>query len=220
MAEAQARSRRVRGGVEGAGFRPFVFQLAHENALAGWVLNEKEGVQIHVTEAEPGLAAFNAGRGSAGPFGSRNSIAGYPHSTAGRSCRFPDSPLRAAGTAGSGDFARSTGVRRRSTVLFDPVDRRCGYPYFNRTKCAPRYRVLVKLSYDLPNTTVTEWPMDSYCAAEDSKVADHRFHEQPVACPSCGPDGLHIWSSHSAPPNDGGISLDNVALAAAGCSHA
>src|ERR1700740_1337398 len=53
-----ARSIRVRGVVQGVGFRPFVYRLACAHTLKGWVLNGEEGVEIHVEGAEPGLTAF------------------------------------------------------------------------------------------------------------------------------------------------------------------
>ncbi len=69
--------------------------------------------------------------------------------------------------------------------LFDPSDRRCGYPYLNCTDCGPRYTILLGLPYDRPKTTMNDWAMCPACAREYRDPLDRRFHAQPVACPAC-----------------------------------
>jgi len=184
---ASACSIRVRGVVQGVGFRPFVFRLAQSNALAGWVLNGEDGVEIHLEGAEPSLRAFLRDLESRPP--SAASIAAIEVT-----------PAEPAGLEGF--TIRESQRRDRPTVrispdlpvcadclreLSDPSDRRYQYPYINCTNCGPRYTVILDLPYDRPRTTMQSWPLDAYCAAEYHDPSNRRFHAQPVACPACGP---------------------------------
>ncbi|MFZ0792343.1 MAG: carbamoyltransferase HypF, partial [Candidatus Korobacteraceae bacterium] len=182
-----ARSIRVRGVVQGVGFRPFVYRLAQEHGLAGWVLNGQDGVAIYVEGPEQKLAAFIAAiRTQAPPAAAISAIEVLP----------------AEPTGLTGFTIRESERRERPTVrispdlpvcdlclqeLADPANPRYRYPYINCTNCGPRYTVVVALPYDRPNTTMKAWPLDAYCEAQYHDPADRRFHAQPVACPACGP---------------------------------
>jgi hydrogenase maturation protein HypF len=184
---SSACSIRVRGMVQGVGFRPFVYRLARENTLAGWVLNGEEGVEIFLEGAEKGLLAFVRDLKSQSPPASR--IAGIE--------------VQRAAPLGLDEFTiRESHHRERPTVrispdlpvcgaclreLFDPNDPRYRYPYINCTNCGPRYTVILSLPYDRSNTTMQYWPLDDHCAQEYRDPNDRRFHAQPVACPACGP---------------------------------
>jgi hydrogenase maturation protein HypF len=178
---------RVRGVVQGVGFRPFVFRLARANTLAGWVLNEGEGVEIHVEGAEDQLRAFLAGlETQAPPAAAITAIL-----------------VESRAPAGLSEFTirESTGRDRPTTriapdlavcdpcvrELFDPADPRYGYPYINCTDCGPRYSIILSLPYDRPDTTMRSWAMDAACVGEYDDPLSRRFHAQPVACPRCGP---------------------------------
>jgi hydrogenase maturation protein HypF len=178
---------RVRGVVQGVGFRPFVYRLASANTLTGWVLNAGEGVEIHLEGSEQGLEAF------------LRELKAKPPAAASITAI----EIEPASAAGFDDFTiRESLQQERPTVrispdlpicddclseLFDPNDRRHGYPYINCTNCGPRYTVITSLPYDRPNTTMREWPLDAYCSAEYQDPRNRRFHAQPVACPNCGP---------------------------------
>jgi hydrogenase maturation protein HypF len=182
-----ARSIRIRGVVQGVGFRPFVYRLAQEHTLAGWVLNGEEGVEIHVEGPSMALDTFLVALNSQAPAAATISAV----------------EVRAAQPIGSSDFTirESHGHVRPSArispdlpvceaciqELFDPANRRYHYPYINCTNCGPRYSVIERLPYDRPNTTMKPWPLDAFCAAEYGDPANRRFHAQPVACPDCGP---------------------------------
>jgi hydrogenase maturation protein HypF len=184
---ASACSIRVRGVVQGVGFRPFVYRLACANTLKGWVLNAEEGVEIHLEGAETGLEAFV------------RELKSQPPPAA---C-IAEIDVRPAEATGLHDFTiRTSQGRERPTVrispdlpvcdeclkeLFDPADPRYLYPYINCTNCGPRYSVVLALPYDRPNTTMKDWLLDDYCTAEYSNPGNRRFHAQPVACPACGP---------------------------------
>ena len=188
---ANACSIRVRGVVQGVGFRPFVYRLACANTLNGWVLNAEEGVEIHLEGAETGLEAFVRDLKSQPP----------------PAACIAEIDVRPAQATGLHEFTIRTSQRRkRPTVrispdlpvcdeclkeLFDPADPRYLYPYINCTNCGPRYSVVLALPYDRPNTTMKDWLLDDYCTEEYSNPGNRRFHAQPVACPACGP-GYHL----------------------------
>jgi hydrogenase maturation protein HypF len=178
---------RVRGVVQGVGFRPFVYRLACANTLNGWVLNAEEGVEIHLEGSKAGLEAFV------------RELKVQPPPVAS----IAEIDVSSAEPEGLHEFTiRESQCQHRPTVqispdlpvcndclreLFDPADRRYLYPYINCTNCGPRYTVVQALPYDRPNTTMKRWPLDAHCAAEYSDPGNRRFHAQPVACPECGP---------------------------------
>jgi hydrogenase maturation protein HypF len=184
---ATACSIRVRGVVQGVGFRPFVYRLAQANMLSGWVLNGEQGVEIHLEGSEQDLAAFV------------RDIKVRPPAAA----HIAEIQVEAAPCEGLSEFTiRESERLDRPTVrvspdlpicddclaeLFDRSDRRYCYPYINCTNCGPRYSVVLGLPYDRTNTTMRHWPMDRYCDDEYHDSANRRFHAQPVACPVCGP---------------------------------
>jgi hydrogenase maturation protein HypF len=198
----------VRGVVQGVGFRPFVFRIATAHRLTGWVLNGPDGVDIHVEGSHAALEAFarelvgappaaasivsveNAPTVCTGPsvFEIRRSESAA-HPTARIS---PDLPVCAECLA----------------ELFDPGDRRHGYPYINCTACGPRYSIVHGLPYDRRCTTMAGWPMCETCRREYQDVSDRRFHAEPVACPVCGP---HVRLE----PDQGRGLIDADAIAAA-----
>ncbi len=183
-----ARSIRVQGVVQGVGFRPFVYRLATANHLAGWVLNQAEGVDIHLEGPEPALEAFVHDLRARPPvaacitgFDVRVSEpAGLREFTIRESRRDAHPTVRI-----SPDLPVCTECLRE---MFDPLDRRYGYPYINCTNCGPRYTVIERLPYDRCNTTMKAWPLDEFCAGQYSHPGDRHFHAQPVACPDCGPN--------------------------------
>jgi hydrogenase maturation protein HypF len=184
---ASACSIRVRGVVQGVGFRPFVYRLARANTLNGWVLNGEEGVEIHLEGAETGLQAFVRGLKSQHP----------------PAASIAEIDVQPAQPVGLSEFTiRDSQRQQRPTArispdlpvcdeclkeLFDPADPRYLYPYINCTNCGPRYSVTLALPYDRLNTTMNQWQLDDYCAHEYSSPGNRRFHAQPVACAACGP---------------------------------
>lgn len=183
-----ARSIRVKGVVQGVGFRPFVFRLARANDLAGWVLNEKDGVDIHLEGTDPALNAFLEQLQTQAPPAARITAvdvqrapkAGFTEFTIRDSSREGRPSVRI-----SPDLSICDDCLRE---LFDPADRRYIYPYINCTNCGPRFTVIESLPYDRPRTTMKRWPLCKFCAHQYHDPSDRRFHAQPVACPTCGPN--------------------------------
>ena len=184
---SSAWSIKVRGAVQGVGFRPFVFRLARANTLSGWVLNGEEGVEIFLEGSEHSFDHFLDGLKKEPP----------------PAAQIVAIEVQMCAPAGLSDFTiRESSRRDRPTVrilpdlpvcdaclheLFDPDNRRFHYPYINCTECGPRFTVIQSLLYDRPNTTMRAWPLCDACAAEYHDPTNRRFHAQPVACSACGP---------------------------------
>jgi hydrogenase maturation protein HypF len=182
-----AYSIKVRGVVQGVGFRPFVYRLARAHGLKGWVLNAEEGVEIHLEGEQGTLQSFLAEMKARPP----------------QAAAIAEVRVQPAETSGFAEFTIRESTRQRQPTtrisrdlpvcedclqeLFDPHDRRYCYPYINCTNCGPRYSVIRTLPYDRPNTTMAGWRLDDFCAAEYGGPANRRFHAQPLACPNCGP---------------------------------
>lgn len=178
---------RVRGVVQGVGFRPFVFRLARAHTLAGWVLNGDDGVEIHVEGSDDALRTFLRDLREQSPPAaritaidvSRDELIDLGDFTI-RESRGPNRPTARIAP----DLAVCDACLAE---LFDGHDRRFGYPYINCTNCGPRYTVIRDLPYDRSNTTMRPWLLDRACAEEFHDPSNRRFHAQPVACPTCGP---------------------------------
>ena len=182
-----ALSIRVRGIVQGVGFRPFVYRLAQAHQLSGWVLNGEEGVQIFLEGESASLDAFLRDLETQAPPASRISAVETTQAEPGgfRSFTIRESERRDRPTVRiSPDLPVCEECVRE---LFDPTNPRHRYPYINCTNCGPRYSVILSLPYDRCNTTMRGWPLDEYCGSEYHDPANRRFHAQPVACPLCGP---------------------------------
>ena len=182
-----ALSIRIRGVVQGVGFRPFVYRLAHEHGVAGWVLNGEEGVTVHAEADESRLWKFVEELRIQAPPAASIAEVEVEHVEAADLCDFQireserhDKPTVRI----SPDLPVCDDCLRE---MFDPSNRRYHYPYINCTNCGPRYSVITALPYDRPNTTMKPWPLDGYCDTEYHDPANRRFHAQPVACAQCGP---------------------------------
>ena len=188
--KTNARSIKIRGIVQGVGFRPFVFRLARANTLAGWVFNGEEGVEIFLEGDDDRLEAFVHELRTAPPPAAQIAaievIASEPRGIRDftiRESRREDRPT----TRISPDLPICEDCLNE---LFDPTDKRYRYPYINCTNCGPRYTITLALPYDRRNTTMNRWPLDDFCDHQYRNPEDRRFHAQPVACPSCGPNYL------------------------------
>ncbi|MEZ5840116.1 MAG: carbamoyltransferase HypF [Hyphomicrobiales bacterium] len=175
---------RVRGAVQGVGFRPFVYRLALRHDLAGFVANDAEGVLI---EAEgTSLAGFlEALAAEAPPLARIDGIATVeltPNGEAG----FVVAPS-AGGRAATMITPDTATCPECLAELFDPDDRRWRYPFINCTNCGPRYTITRRLPYDRAETSMAAFALCPDCGAEYRDPADRRFHAEPNACPACGP---------------------------------
>ena len=177
----------ISGVVQGVGFRPFVFRLARKYGLKGWVRNTGEGVEIAAWGKE--LSSFlTALEKEAPPLARITSMKVFP--LEGQS---PQEFSVAESQPGPRQTYIPFDVATCEACLaeiFDPADRRYGYPFTNCTNCGPRYSVILDLPYDREKTTMAPFKLCPDCLQEYLNPEDRRFHAEPNACPRCGP---RLW---------------------------
>ncbi len=177
----------VQGVVQGVGFRPFVYRLATELGLGGWVLNDGEGVTIEVEGPPPRVETFLVRLVEEKPppalLYTVESQEIQPRGETAFVIRKSErkGPPRVWILP---DLATCKACRRE---LLDPEDRRFHYPFINCTHCGPRFTIIESLPYDRPRTTMKIFPMCPECAREYHDPENRRFHAQPNACAACGP---------------------------------
>ena len=187
----------VRGAVQGVGFRPFLFRLASELKLVGWVNNSSQGVLVEVEGPRSVLGEFLLRLESEKP--PRSFIQSLEASW-----------LDAIGYTGFEIRESETGGDKIALVLpdiatcpdclreiFDPKNRRYRYPFTNCTNCGPRFSIIESLPYDRANTSMKSFTMCPQCQAEYDDPGNRRFHAQPNACPVCGPQ-IELWDRSRA----------------------
>ncbi len=224
MSKAPSLRRRVltvTGQVQGVGFRPFVYRLALERGLSGFVRNTPEGVRIEIQGQAELLEAFALYLEREAP-----PLAAIVTVQCADLLPIPDERgfTIMQSSAGSGhnvlispDTATCADCRRE---IMDPTDRRYHYPFTNCTNCGPRYTITRAIPYDRGTTSMACFPMCPLCAAEYANPLDRRFHAQPNACPVCGPKVWYVdpQDAFTAPDQAtlrGAAALDTVALALA-----
>lgn len=175
---------RVRGKVQGVGFRPFVWQLAQRLQRTGDVCNDGQGVVVRLWGEEAGFMAQM--RQACPPLARIDQIEAVPFHWPQRPAAFTILPSAGGGmdTQIVPDAATCPACLAE---MNDPTDRRYRYPFVNCTHCGPRVTIIRAMPYDRPQTTMAAFPLCPACEAEYRNPADRRFHAQPVACPACGP---------------------------------
>jgi len=184
--------------VQGVGFRPFIYRLATEMRLTGWISNTLQGVTIEV-EGECGqLQAFLLRiDGEKPPRAFLQSLEPSFLDTAG----YTDFTILDSDTSGAATVVVLPDIAVCPDCLkeiFTPGERRYRYPFTNCTNCGPRFSIIEALPYDRPHTSMKAFAMCTACRAEYENPWDRRFHAQPIACPVCGPH-LELWDRKGAP---------------------
>ena len=199
----------IRGAVQGVGFRPFVYRVATELGLSGWVSNSSQGVFIEVEGNRRQLELFLQRIRQEKP--PRSFIQSLESS-------FLD-PIGYAAF----EIRESTATGKKTALILpdiatcpeclqevlDKADRRYLYPFTNCTNCGPRFSIIEALPYDRSNTTMRNFQMCDECRKEYENPLDRRFHAQPNACPRCGPH-LELWNH-----NGHALAMHHEALLAA-----
>ena len=174
---------RVRGSVQGVGFRPFAYSLASRLALAGFVRNDAEGVLIEVEGKR--TEAFVTGLREAPPLARIDAIEVDDIAPNGDRAFVIDATR--AGKSATRIGADAAICAACLEELFDPLSRFYNYPLVNCTHCGPRYTLTRALPYDRAQTSMARFRMCAACARDYSDPANRRFHAEPIACPECGP---------------------------------
>ena len=174
---------RVRGQVQGVGFRPYIWQLAREYALRGRVLNDPEGVLIEAAGAA--IAEFIKDIPRRAPALARVDAVELSSFTGELPASFEIAPSR--GTGAETRVTPDTAICPACAAEIRSPGRRTSYAFTNCTHCGPRFSILKGLPYDRAQTTMSAFTMCAACRAEYEDPADRRFHAQPIACPDCGP---------------------------------
>jgi hydrogenase maturation protein HypF len=187
-----ALSIKVRGTVQGVGFRPFVYRIATEAGLHGFVRNTPAGVEIRV-EGENGFRPFlDRLRRELPPLARIDQMRVRKVRPLFLSGFHIDTTRKGGSTVfAPADLFMCDACRAE---LQDPNDRRYRYPFINCTDCGPRYTLLLGLPYDREKTTMRVFPMCPDCQTEYEFPSSRRFHAEPNACPSCGPELSFIES--------------------------
>ena len=178
---------RVAGTVQGVGFRPHVYRLAHELDLGGFVLNDAQGVLVEVEGPPAALDRFlERLRAEAPP------LARIEHVDAAEVPPTGERGFQIVGSRGGGEQDAPVSPDTATCAdclaeLDSPADRRYRYPFINCTNCGPRFTIVRGVPYDRPQTTMAGFRMCALCQAEYEDPLDRRFHAQPNACPDCGP---------------------------------
>ena len=185
---ARRRTRvRVHGTVQGVGFRPYVYRLAGELDLDGFVLNDSHGVLLEIEGTAPSVARFLTRLApDAPPLALLERVVveeREPTGVAG----FAILESARVGAADAPVTPDSATCEQCLRELFDPDDRRFRYPFTNCTNCGPRFTIIRGVPYDRPATTMASFAMCARCRSEYEDPRDRRFHAQPNACSQCGP---------------------------------
>ena len=184
----------VSGIVQGVGFRPYVYRLASECRLAGYITNTSAGVSIEVEGPAEAVEDFASRLPAEAPRLARitqMAAQDIPVRAEGEFHILPSQPGEDRRVLISPDVALCDDCRRE---LFDPSDRRFHYPFINCTNCGPRYTIVRDIPYDRARTSMAVFPMCADCQREYEDPLDRRFHAQPNACWKCGPQ-VELWDA-------------------------
>lgn len=213
----------IRGAVQGVGFRPFVYRLATELKIKGWIINSSQGVFVEAEAEEKILNEFLLRLSSDKP---KNSfIQSFEHSFADI-YGFQSFEIRESDESGGKTALVLPDISTCPDCLeeiFDPENRRFLYPFTNCTNCGPRFTIIKDLPYDRAKTTMAEFIMCPECRAEYTDPSNRRYHAEPTACHVCGPqvelrdqNGRKLFEKHEAIQNAAKQILDGRIIALKG----
>lgn len=186
---------KIKGRVQGVGFRPFVYRLAAKHSLKGSVYNQPDGVIIRIEGENTKCQNFIHDLSSKSPKAAIIKDIKQQYITPRNNARFTILPSKK-----TSDII--TEICPDIAVCDDCLDelqnssRRKGYPFINCTNCGPRFTLIRDYPYDRANTSMNEFDMCQECSAEYQDLADRRFHAQPISCFNCGPEYELHWKKN------------------------
>ena len=183
----------IKGAVQGVGFRPFVYRLATELNLKGWINNSTQGVFIDAEGDEHNVSSFIERLKSDKPAISRIQSFEHTFTDVNGFEKFEIIESKSSGAKTALVLPDIATCPDCLEEIFDPSNRRYLYPFTNCTNCGPRFSIIGALPYDRENTTMAEFEMCDDCKAEYTNPMDRRFHAEPTACPKCGPQ-VSLWN--------------------------
>jgi len=210
--EREARRITITGRVQGVGFRPFLYRLAHACEVTGWVRNDAGRVEVHVEGDADAIGRFVDGIVAQAPPLARPRLAGSAPAASEGHDAFQIVASRAGDPRDAHLPPDQFACDECLAEMADPTARRHRYPFINCTQCGPRYTIIARLPYDRPNTSMAAFPLCADCRREYEDPLDRRFDAQPLACPVCGPR-LSFRSAE-------GESVDDTEAALAACLRA
>ena len=183
--------------VQGVGFRPFVYRVALEEGLAGFVGNDTDGVTIEVEGLVERVEAFLDRLQSEAPSLSRIDSVAVRELALVADTGFRIVASEVLGRVSTGIPADAATCPDCLRELLDPRDRRYRYPFLNCTNCGPRFTITRRIPYDRPQTSMAKFPMCPECQREYDDPLNRRFHAQPNACWKCGPQVRLVQTADS-----------------------
>ncbi len=195
----QRRRWNIRGQVQGVGFRPYVYRLARESHVTGFVANNNCGVVIEAQGQEDEIVHFiEILKRDIPPLARIDAITQAAIGPVAHEYDFRIANSDVHGTTRAAitpDMAMCPDCRRE---MFDPANRRFHHALTTCTNCGPRYSIILEVPYDRPATTMADFTMCARCQREYADPAERRFHAQPISCPDCGPQ-IQLVNSRGEP---------------------
>ncbi|RLD55060.1 MAG: carbamoyltransferase HypF, partial [Bacteroidetes bacterium] len=183
---------RVKGLVQGVGFRPFIYRLAHDHSLNGWVENSNDGVVIEVTGDTAVLEHFKDAIKKEAPQAS-NVVSITQELLDFQEFKVFEIVKSENASDAITDISPDIALCDDCLADLKTQAHRIDFPFINCTNCGPRFSIIKDLPYDREKTTMAPFIMCDVCRKEYTDVLDRRFHAQPVACNDCGPEyTLHL----------------------------
>ncbi len=198
----QAAEVKIRGIVQGVGFRPFIHRLVRALGLKGTIRNTSSGVTMELEGEKDAIDSFLEELPRQAPplavieeIETREVLPrGFSDFTIiGSERQTERNTLISPDIAVCGDCLRE---------LKDPADRRYGYPFINCTNCGPRFTIIEDVPYDRPKTSMKAFPMCPACEREYHDIENRRYHAQPDCCPACGPEVFYLNGDGEAMPGN------------------
>ncbi len=204
---------RLRGRVQGVGLRPFIYRLAQQHGISGWVQNGMGQVVLHVEGETQALARFFEGLMKA-PEPAQFCVDEKRPVSGELSDEFVIRPSQSS-QPGVDDVHLLPDLPPCDHCLqelFAPDNRRYRYPFINCSHCGPRYTLMQQLPYDRINTSMADFPLCSACLAEYQTVTDRRFHAEPLACEACGPTLTYHAGNERVPGSEAALAAAVAAI--------